>query len=123
MALAEEALRQRMRTGAELWPHALEDFATNRGLPYAERRQLLALAVHVGRAEDRLRREGLLGPQEVPSLLACHWGEGVHIVRTVRAPGGWPGPRSRSTSRVPASSPPAGTRPGRPCSPRSCSPP
>jgi hypothetical protein len=83
IALVEEALRQRNNVGPELWPHALEDFATTRGLPYAERQQLLALVVDIGRAEDRLRREGLLGPHEiVPSLLACHWGEGVHIVRT-----------------------------------------
>jgi hypothetical protein len=89
IALVEEALRQRMAVGPELWTHALDEFATTRGLPYAERQSLLALAVDVGRAEDRLRMEGLLGPAEVvPSLLACHWAEGVHLVRlALRA--GW----------------------------------
>lgn len=82
IALLEEALRQRMTVGPELWSHALEEFATARGLPYGERQSLLALAVDVGRAEDRLRFEGLLGPAElVPSMLACHWAEGVHVVR------------------------------------------
>jgi hypothetical protein len=89
IALVEEALRQRTAVGPELWTHALEDFATARGLPFGERQQLLALAVDIGRAEDRLRLEGLLGPAEVvPSLLACHWLEGVHLVRlAMRA--GW----------------------------------
>jgi len=88
-ALVEEALRQRIGVGPELWTHALEEFATARGLPYAERHSLLALAVDIGRAEDRLRMEGLLGPHEfVPSLLVCHWAEGVHVVRcALRA--GW----------------------------------
>jgi hypothetical protein len=82
IALVEEALRQRVRVRPELWTYALEEFATARGLPYGERHGLLALAVDIGRAENRLRMEGLLGPGEViPSLLACHWAEGVHIVR------------------------------------------
>jgi hypothetical protein len=86
IALVEEALRQRTRVGPELWAHALEEFATARGLPYGERASLLALATDIGRAEDRLRREGVLGPHElIPSLLACHWAEGVHIVRTALA--------------------------------------
>jgi hypothetical protein len=89
LALVEEALRQRTRVGPELWTYALDEFATTRGLPYGERQSLLALAVDIGRAEDRLRFEGLLGPAEViPSLLACHWLEGVHLVRlAMRA--GW----------------------------------
>jgi hypothetical protein len=82
IALVEEALRQRVTVGPELWPHALEEFATTRGLPYGERQSLLSLAVDVGRAEDRLRLEGVLGQDEVvPSLLACHWAEGVHLTR------------------------------------------
>lgn len=82
IALVEEALRQRVRVGPELWTHALEEFATSHGLPYGERQSLLALAVDIGRAEDRLRLEGVLGPADrVPSLLACHWAEGVHLVR------------------------------------------
>lgn len=82
IALVEEALRQRVKVGPELWALALEEFATTRGLAYGERQGLLALAVDIGRAEDRLRMEGLLGPGEfIPSLLACHWAEGVHIVR------------------------------------------
>lgn len=82
IALVEEALRQRTTVGPELWTHALENFATVRGLQYGERQSLLALAVDIRRAEDRLRMEGVLGPAEViPSLLACHWAEGVHIVR------------------------------------------
>lgn len=89
IALVEEALRQRMAVGPELWMHSLEEFATARALPYGERQSLLAMAVDIGRAEDRLRVEGLLGPAEfVPSLLACHWAEGVHIARlAMRA--GW----------------------------------
>jgi len=66
--------------------YALEEFATARGLPYGERTSLLALATDIGRAEDRLRREGVLGQYEtIPSLLACHWAEGVHIVRMALA--------------------------------------
>jgi hypothetical protein len=89
IALVEEALRQRLRVGPELWTHALEQFATAHGLPYGERHSLLALAIDIGRAEHRLRLEGLLGPAEmIPSLLACHWAEGVHVVRcALRA--GW----------------------------------
>lgn len=89
IALVEEALRQRTAVGPELWTHALEQFATAHGLPYNERHSLLALAVDIGRAEDRLRMEGLLGHTEViPSLLACHWAEGVHLTRcALRA--GW----------------------------------
>lgn len=89
VALVEEALRQRMAVGPELWTHSLEQFATARGLPYHERHALLALAVDIGRAEDRLRMEGLLGHTEaIPSLLACHWAEGVHLTRSaLRA--GW----------------------------------
>jgi hypothetical protein len=88
-ALAEEALRQRTTVGPELWTLALEQFATAHGLPYPERHSLLALAIDIRRAEDRLRLEGLLGPAEmIPSLLACHWAEGVHVVRcALRA--GW----------------------------------
>jgi hypothetical protein len=86
IALVEEALRHRTRVGQELWAHALEEFATVRGLPYGERMALLALATDVGRAEDRLRGEGVLGPHEtVPSLLVCHWAEGVHVVRAAMA--------------------------------------
>jgi hypothetical protein len=92
IALVEAALRQRATVGPELWTHALEQFATSRGLSYGERHSLLALAVDIGRAEDRLRLDGLLGPAEmIPSLLACHWGEGVHVVRcAMRA--GWLAP-------------------------------
>ncbi len=86
IALVEEALRHRQRVGPELWAHALEEFATVRGLPYGERQALLSLVTDIGRAEDRLRVEGVLGPREmVPSLLACHWAEGVHVVRTALA--------------------------------------
>ncbi|MPZ79323.1 MAG: DUF1266 domain-containing protein [Actinophytocola sp.] len=82
MALVEEALRQRTRVGPELWHHALDELATARGLPYGEREGLLALAADIDRAEDRLRQDGILGlDQRVPSLLACHWAEGVHLVR------------------------------------------
>jgi hypothetical protein len=86
IALVEEALRHRTRVGPELWAHALEEFATVRGLPYGERASLLSLATDIGRAEDRLRVEGVLGHHEtIPSLLACHWAEGVHVVRTALA--------------------------------------
>jgi uncharacterized protein DUF1266 len=82
VALTEEALRQRMAVGPELWTHALDEFATARGLPYGERHILQSLAVDIGRAEDRLRMEGVLGVGEfVPSLLACQWADGVHLVR------------------------------------------
>ena len=86
IALVEEALRHRTRVGPELWLHALDEFATIRGLPYGERQSLLSLATDIGRAEDRLRMDGVLGPHEtIPSLLACHWAEGVHVVRTALA--------------------------------------
>jgi hypothetical protein len=50
--------------------------------------------VDVGRAEDRLRLEGLLGPAEfVPSLLACHWADGVHLVRCALRAGWLPRPQ------------------------------
>jgi hypothetical protein len=94
IALVEEALRQRTAVGPELWTHALEEFATARGLPYGERQSLLALAVDIGRAEDRLRTEGLLGHTEViPSLLACHFAEGVHLTRLALAAGWLPRPQ------------------------------
>jgi hypothetical protein len=86
IALVEEALRHRTRVGPELWSHALEEFATIRGLPYGERESLLSLATDIGRAEDRLRVAGVLGQNEtIPSLLVCHWAEGVHVVRTALA--------------------------------------
>lgn len=95
IALVEEALRQRTTVGPELWPHALEEFATARGLPYGERASLLALATDIGRAEDRLRAEGVLGQHEtIPSLLACHWAEGVHVVRTALAAHWLAGPQA-----------------------------
>jgi len=82
MALAEQALRLRARVGPELWQHSLEEYATARGLPFGERESLLALANDIAHAEDRLRLEGLLGHDEtVPSLLATHWADGVHLVR------------------------------------------
>jgi hypothetical protein len=82
IALAEEALRQRTRVGPELWQHSLDSFATAQSLPFGERQSLLALAADITRAEDRLRQERLLGPDElVPTLLASHWAEGVHLVR------------------------------------------
>jgi hypothetical protein len=94
LALVEEALRQRTKVGAELWTFALEQFATARGLPYAERQSLLAIAVDIGRAEDRLRLEGLLGPGEhIPSLLAYHWSDGVHVVRCAMRAGWLPAPQ------------------------------
>jgi len=81
-ALVEAVLRQRTAVGPALWMQALAEFATFRGLPYGERQQLLTLAMDIGRAEDRLRMSGLLGPAEiVPSLLACQWADGVHLVR------------------------------------------
>lgn len=86
IALVEEALRHRTRVGPELWTHALEEFATIRGLPYGERESLLSLATDIGQAEERLRGEGVLGRHEtIPSLLACHWAEGVHVVRAALA--------------------------------------
>jgi hypothetical protein len=95
IALVEEALRQRTRVGQELWAHALEDFATARGLPYGERTSLLALASDIALAEDRLRAEGVLGRHElIPSLLAFHWAEGVHVVRTALAADWLPRPQA-----------------------------
>lgn len=91
LALVEEALRLRERVGPELWQHALEEFATARGLPYGERASLQALALDIGRAEDRLRLEGVLGlGDRVPSLLACHWAEGVHVARAAMKAGWLP---------------------------------
>ncbi|HEX6359416.1 hypothetical protein [Actinophytocola sp.] len=94
IALVEEALRQRTKSGPELWTFALEQFATARGLPYAERQSMLAIAVDIGRAEDRLRLDGLLGPGEyIPSLLANHWADGVHVVRCAMRAGWLPTPQ------------------------------
>jgi hypothetical protein len=94
IALVEEALRQRTAVGPELWTHALEEFATARGLPYGERQSLLALAADIGHAEYRLRTEGLLGHTEIiPSLLACHFAEGVHVTRLALKAGWLPRPQ------------------------------
>jgi hypothetical protein len=82
LKLVEEALRHRVRVGPELWSHALEEYATARGLPFREREALLELAQDVTRAEDRLRLDGILGAGDrIPSLLACHWAEGVSLAR------------------------------------------
>ncbi|KAA9161891.1 DUF1266 domain-containing protein [Amycolatopsis acidicola] len=82
LRLVEEALRQRVRVGGELWAHALEEYATARGLPFAERETLLSVATQIASAEDRMRLDGILREGDrIPSLLARHWAEGVDLVR------------------------------------------
>ena len=45
-------------------------------------------AEQVARAEEELRRTGILGAGEVvPTLLAYHWGHGVHLARGAIAVG------------------------------------
>jgi hypothetical protein len=82
LSTVEEVIRHRSRGGPDLWPHAIDEWATRANLPEEAVASLHEIASAVGRAEDEMRRAGLLGEAEfVPSLLAVHWGQGVHLAR------------------------------------------
>jgi hypothetical protein len=82
LASVEEVIRHRRRGGPELWPHAIDEWAARAALPEKSVAALHDIAGRVARAEDELRRVGILGEGEfVPSLLALHWGQGVHLAR------------------------------------------
>ncbi|MCU7724323.1 DUF1266 domain-containing protein [Actinoplanes sp. KI2] len=79
---AEELIRHRRRGGPELWHHAIDEWAARAALPEEAVASLHHTAGQIARDEDRLRRAGLLGADEVvPSVLAVHWGPGVHLAR------------------------------------------
>ena len=78
----EEVIRHRGRGGPALWHHAIDEWASRATLPEVAVARLHDTAEHVERAEEELRRSGILGAEEVvPSLLAFHWGNGVHLAR------------------------------------------
>ena len=78
----EEVLRHRARGGPALWLHAIDEWAGRSELPMGAVASLHDIAARVARAEGELRAIGILGPDEVvPTLLGCHWGEGVHLAR------------------------------------------
>jgi len=82
LARAEELIRHRGRGGPELWHHAIDEWAARASLPPDAVASLHDAADQIARAEDELRQAGFLGPDEVvPSLLAAHWGPGVHLAR------------------------------------------
>jgi hypothetical protein len=78
----EEVIRHRRRGGPELWHHAIDEWAARATLPEEAVAALHDTAERVARAEEELRRTGILGDGEfVPTLLAFHWGHGVHLAR------------------------------------------
>ncbi|GIE97584.1 DUF1266 domain-containing protein [Paractinoplanes rishiriensis] len=82
LARVEEVIRHRTRGGPELWPHAIDEWAARAGLPAETVAMLHDTAAAVTTAEEELRRIGILGENEVvPTLLAVHWGPGVHLCR------------------------------------------
>lgn len=82
LARHEELIRHRRRGGPELWHHAIDEWAARAALPEAAVEGLHGTADRIARAERELRRAGILGEDEVvPSLLAFHWGPGVHLAR------------------------------------------
>jgi hypothetical protein len=82
LAPIEEVIRHRRRGGPELWPHAIDEWAARAALPERTVATLHETAADIARAEEELRRTGLLGEDEyVPTLLAVHWGHGVHLAR------------------------------------------
>jgi hypothetical protein len=82
LARVEEVIRHRTRGGPELWPHAIDEWAARADLPAEAVAVLHDIAAAVTGAEEQLRRIGILGENEVvPSLLAVHWGPGVHLAR------------------------------------------
>jgi len=82
LARLEELIRHRRRGGPELWHHAIDEWAARATLAEDAVAALHETAGRIGHAEDELRRAGILGEDEVvPSLLALHWGRGVHLAR------------------------------------------
>ena len=82
LAPIEEVIRHRRRGGPELWPHAIDEWAARATLSEKSVAALHETAGDITRAEEELRRTGVLGANEyVPSLLAAHWGRGVHLTR------------------------------------------
>jgi hypothetical protein len=82
LSRVEEVIRHRGRGGPELWPHAIDEWAARATLPEEAVAALHDTAGRIARAEEELRRTGLLGEDEyVPTLLAVHWGRGVHLAR------------------------------------------
>ncbi|WP_245665915.1 hypothetical protein [Actinoplanes subtropicus] len=89
LARAEELIRHRGRGGPDLWHHAIDEWAARAALPPEAVAGLHDTADQIANAESDLRDAGILGAGEVvPSLLAFHWGPGVHLARgAIRA--GW----------------------------------
>ncbi|WP_433363566.1 DUF1266 domain-containing protein [Actinoplanes sp. CA-142083] len=84
----EEVIRHRRRGGPELWGHAIDEWASRSGMPEEAVAALHDIAERVAGAEDQLRGAGLLDAEEfVPTLLAVHWGQGVHLARGAVAVG------------------------------------
>ncbi|MFI5889791.1 hypothetical protein ACIA5D_06680 [Actinoplanes sp. NPDC051513] len=84
----EEVIRHRRRGGPELWGHAIDEWASRSGLPEVAVAALHDIAARVAGAEDELRAAGVLAEGEfVPTLLAVHWGQGVHLARGAIATG------------------------------------
>jgi hypothetical protein len=82
LARVEEVIRHRGRGGPALWHHAIDEWAARAALPPEAVERLHDTAGAVARAEEELRHKGLLGPDEfVPTLLAYHWAQGVHLAR------------------------------------------
>jgi hypothetical protein len=78
----EEVIRHRGRGGPALWHHAIDEWAGRTTLPQEAVADLHHAAEDVARVEEELRRTGILGADEcVPTLLAYHWGHGVHLAR------------------------------------------
>lgn len=82
LARLEEVIRHRRRGGPELWHHAIDEWAARATLPEDAVAGLHDTATRIAGAEDSLRRDGILGADEVvPTLLAFYWAEGVHLAR------------------------------------------
>lgn len=82
LSTIEEVIRHRTRGGPELWPHALDEWAERATLPEPTVAALHDMAARIARAEEQLRGAGIIADGEfVPSLLAVHWGRGVHLAR------------------------------------------
>ncbi len=78
----EEVIRHRERGGSALWHHAIDEWAGRTTLAPQALAGLHHTAEQVTQAEERLRRAGILRAGEVvPTLLAFHWGHGVHLAR------------------------------------------
>ncbi|WP_117212244.1 DUF1266 domain-containing protein [Allorhizocola rhizosphaerae] len=81
-AAIEEVIRHRDRGGPALWHHSIDEWAGRARMPLAAVANLHRTAEQVARAEEDLRRIGILRAGEVvPTLLAVHWGQGVHLAR------------------------------------------